>query len=134
MGTRGWRPVHAGHLAFAEVKFELPPPIPCKRERPPKHPEGKQPRVESQATANTYLGWTTEQLDEDRGPKAPEAPEGEQKLVISEVAHPASPPIVPPPRSPKETDREQTPSQTLLHLATKEATVLLGDYLATQRQ
>ena len=92
------------------MKIELPPPIPCKRERPPKHSEGKQPRVESQATAS--LGRTTEQLDEDRGPKAPEAPEREQKPAISEAAHRASPPPVPPPRSPKEAAREQAPSPT----------------------
>ena len=92
------------------MKIELPPPIPCKRERPPKHSAGKQTRVKSQATAS--LGRTIEQLDEDRGPKAPEAPEREQKPAISEPAHRASPPPVPPPRSPKEAAREQAPSPT----------------------
>jgi hypothetical protein len=113
MGTRGWRPIYARHLAFAEVKIELPPPIPRKREGPPKHSEGKQPRVESQATANSATsGRTTERLDEDRGPEAPEALKREQNPPVGEAAHRVSPPPVPPPRSPEEPGPEQAPTPT----------------------
>ena len=120
MGTRSWRPVYARHLAFAEVKIELPPPIPCKREGPPKHSEGKQPRVESQATANSATsGRTTERLDEDRGPEAPEAPEREQNPPVGEAAHRVSPPPVPPPRSPKEAGPEQAPTPTVPFVGNK---------------